>query len=825
MVELIENTFQIDGKPQIVLCGEIHYFRLDSASWQDRIDKLKKTGCNAVASYVPWICHEEEPGLFDLQGRTRPELNLWQFIDLCQQNNLYFIIRPGPFIMAEMKNEGLPGWLYQQFPEIVPRGWDNKPCSTKNVDLLAPSYLIAAQKWYAALIEGLLPRLQPAGGNIIAFQLDNEIGMLSWVSNSPDLSSAALDRFFKWLSVYYDKNQLRARYSDCLERLTNNKQMVLSPPDSCAVQLWNDLARFLRSSFAEYVNALRDYARKAGIRDIPFIINIHGTAGGRALQFPVGISQLQMCYQNTDILPGSDLYLGNLDRNNFHDLYMVNALLKASMTDNKPISSAEFEAGDGDYGQTLGGYDQSAFDLKLRMAVAQGNRLINIYLFAGGHNYRFNKPIGDGDDRIAFTGERHGFAAPVGPEGQLNRTYSKLCRSTSAIKAVTDWLADSQEITDNLHIGFISEYYATECHYPGSKSAIDYIACIERCRAGLFWDSAVRSVLLGGYRFKAADLKLSWPKICANGAIILPSARFMASSLQKQIAEYLISGGQILLLGELPSMDLDRKPCTLLIDTLGIKNVSCLTAGPEFYLTVQTIGLSSDIAEYHAGWAQIYDIPEKAQALFAIYPDKKCCGFQIKTGEGKLQAITTETIGDIGLYAELLHNFGIEPGLANDDPDRGLFATMTANGNGGKILHVLNLDDKDKTVKFTYNNQPLLGNNSVRISGKSGLLLPMGVHVMSSIADNSLRGYEIVYSTAEICSFSETRVSVYQKNGGETIVLRTKGEITVPGECKYVKQNDKHIITFPDTRWEEKIQSIDICYNCSDIKNCSESDG
>ena len=50
--------------------------------------------------------------------------------------------------------------------------------------------------------------------------------------------------------------------------------------------------------------------------------------------------------------------------------------------------------------------------------MAQGNRLINYYLFAGGHNPPLDEPVGDGNDRIAFTGERHGFAAPIDPEGR-----------------------------------------------------------------------------------------------------------------------------------------------------------------------------------------------------------------------------------------------------------------------------------------------------------------------------------------------------------------------------------------------------------------------
>jgi beta-galactosidase len=179
MIEITQKQIRIDGRPAIILCGEIHYYRLRREEWQDRIDKLKAAGCNAVASYVPWLCHEETEGAVDLEGRTRPELDLAGFIDLCRDNGLYFFLRPGPFIMAEMKNEGLPYWIYRKHPDIVPLGWDGRPAATATVDYLAPGFLAEARRWYEAVMAVAAPRLQPNGGNIIAIQLDNEIGMLS----------------------------------------------------------------------------------------------------------------------------------------------------------------------------------------------------------------------------------------------------------------------------------------------------------------------------------------------------------------------------------------------------------------------------------------------------------------------------------------------------------------------------------------------------------------------------------------------------------------------------------------------------------------------
>lgn len=296
MVEIANRQIIIDGRPQIVLCGEIHYFRLRRDEWQDRIDKLRAAGFNAVASYIPWLCHEPSEGAFDLDGSTRPELDLAAFIDLCRDNGLWFFARPGPFVMAELKNEGLPYWVYAKHPEIVAPSWDDEKVPSKTVDYLAPAFLEAARNWYRAVMPLLAPRLEPQGGNVIAVQLDNEIGMLSWVTNRPDLSDALLDDFGRWLEQHHAPDALPQRYPFDLDNAAIRNPALRSPAESYAAALLHDLGRYMRDRFRRYVATLRGYAEEFGVRDVPFVINIHGTAEGRGLSYPIGISQLYEAY-------------------------------------------------------------------------------------------------------------------------------------------------------------------------------------------------------------------------------------------------------------------------------------------------------------------------------------------------------------------------------------------------------------------------------------------------------------------------------------------------------------------------------------------------
>ena len=142
---------------------------------------------------------------------------------------------------------------------------------TRTLDYLAPGFLQEAHHWYAAVMRVIAPRLQPNGGNIIAVQLDNEIGMLSWISNAPDLTDNVLADFVGWLSRQHDEAALRVRYPFGLDNPDIRAAAIRSPKDEYAAQWMRDLGHFMRDRYARYVAALRSYAEECGVKDVPFL--------------------------------------------------------------------------------------------------------------------------------------------------------------------------------------------------------------------------------------------------------------------------------------------------------------------------------------------------------------------------------------------------------------------------------------------------------------------------------------------------------------------------------------------------------------------------
>ncbi|KIY23526.1 beta-galactosidase [Mesobacillus subterraneus] len=764
MIEIKDKQIVIDGKPELIMAGEIHYFRLPPSEWQDRLDKLKLAGCNAVSTYVPWLIHEPTEGKIDLIGKTRPELDLKGFIELCEKNDFYFFLRPGPFIMAEMKNEGLPFWIYEKYPEVIPTGWNKKTATTKTIDYLAPRFLNAAKKWYKAVVETVTPHLHQNGGKIIAFQLDNEIGMLSWVSNTPDLTENVLMDFAAWLEKEYKPEVLSERYPFDLREMQARNNAIRSPKESYAPQLMKDLGYYMRNRFARYVATLRGYAEEYGVKNIPFVVNIHGTGGLRGFTFPIGISQLYESYtQGPGYLSGSDIYFGDLEMNNFQDLYLINGFMDSVHLPDQPLTSVEFNCGDGNFGNTYGGrYDPSAADLKARMCIAQGNRMINYYLFTGGYNFRWDVPLNDGNDRIAFTGERHGFAAPVSPEGELNYTFPRMARGIRTIMAVAEKAAAMDEERDDVKFAFIPDYYMTEYRYAKSEKMAAITANLEANRASGSWEMMARGMLLSGYRFGATDIQNRPLSPKETPVLALPSARYMSANIQLKLVEYMETGGGVLLYGEVPQYDMEGKDCTILADAFGVKHKGILRDSGEFYLSLYADGWAAPRPEIRSYFAQVFDV-DKTTPLFRVYGTDEVCGFQTSNGKGGAIVIAGALPGDFQFIKEALERLGAKAKLTHDFKDHGIFMTSTANKEGERFIHLLNLDGFDKSFHICEQGTVLFGGKEITLQCKEGVMLPFNM---------AFGNRKIVWSTAEIIAIKEDSIEFRLTQNQDVIAFK-----------------------------------------------------
>ncbi|XP_060528721.1 beta-galactosidase-1-like protein 3 [Cylas formicarius] len=155
--------FTLNGKNISIYSGAIHYFRVPRVYWRNRLTKLRAAGFNAVETYIPWNLHEPQSGVYDFgNGGSEMEdfLHLETFIELAQREDLFVIIRAGPFICAEFEYGGFPSWLLRE-RDIAFR-------SSNSV------YMQYVSRWFNVLLPILAKHQFTKGGAIIMFQVENE---------------------------------------------------------------------------------------------------------------------------------------------------------------------------------------------------------------------------------------------------------------------------------------------------------------------------------------------------------------------------------------------------------------------------------------------------------------------------------------------------------------------------------------------------------------------------------------------------------------------------------------------------------------------------
>jgi beta-galactosidase len=787
VIDIARRRIIIDGEPVVVMAGEVHYFRVARDEWQDRIDKVKEVGCNAVASYIPWLWHELPDATMDVTGASRPERDIAGFIDLCRDNGLWFIARPGPFIMAELKNEGLPYRLYTEHPEIVPTGWDGKPAPTRTVDYLAPAYLAECRRWFATILPVIASRLQPAGGNVIGVQLDNEVGMLAWVTNSPDLTDDLLADFRGWCEARYG-DALKARY----QLDADWRQVVESPDEQWAPALRVDLGLFMRHRFARYTGELTAMARDNGIRDVPLLINIHGTEGGNGVPFAIGVSQLMETYAGVPgLVAGSDHYLGDMSLDTTTDIHFINATMAAVNDADQPLTSLEFEAGTGDYGGGLDNiYDESSVDLKTRLCLAQGNRMINYYLLAGGINPPLDEPVGDGNDRISFTGERHGTAAPIGPEGQRGLNFAATSRVCAAVAANARWLADLDEEHDDVAVGFLPDAFATEYHHPGSAVMTAVVDDLAAHRGPGERKALWRSLLFAGHRFSAVNLQdrdVALPRVVA-----LASGSHLDAAVQQRLVDYVYGGGSLLLLGRLPERDLEGQVCRVLADAIGVTGADTIWGTSSYYPSVRGREWADVIPETRVGWLQ----PLASDSATAVLGDVAghVCGVEARVGAGNVVLLAAGLPSIPHFFAAAVSRLGAVPGLQLTTDVPGVVALSGSSPIGDRMLHLLNPTGYPAVVHVSIDDA-VIGGGALHVPAKTGHMLALGLTTPWG---------RIISSTAEVTGLTDSGVSFAPGVGdgfggvGALVVLDTDREVAAEG-ATVTREGTQVTITVHDT--------------------------
>lgn len=668
------GVYQKEGKSLFLTSGEFHYFRVPKSDWRARLSLLKEAGILCAATYIPWLLHEPEEGVFDFD--SAPWLQLEEFLKLCGEMGIYVICRPGPYQYSELCYNGLPAWLVRQYPQILAADITGRPLTRGSVSYLHPLFLEKARAWFDQVCPIIAKYTLQNGGSVLYVQVDNELMGIhdwygSWDYNSETMGFGKENgRYSQFLQRRYDSiTELGAAYGQAYSSFREvyplAKQAVSCLADLRRVKDYQD---FYFSVIAEYVSLLRGWIRNAGI-DSPII---HNSASPYMNAF----------FRETTEQAGSDFLLGcdhyynlNMDweQNNptpryAAKVYGSNEMLRAM---GYPATTLEMPAGSCSSWPPI-----TAKDLRCCYLtnLAFGMKGVNYYIFTGGPN-----PPKSGN-----TTDLYDYCAPVSADGKIRDSYGVLKEFHNFLKEQS-WLEEAW-LSADFNIAMDFDHSRCQFEQPRLLSGVGGIGCWSFLRKGLMITALCQS-------FSPALIKIDAPELIRQTdlPLCIPTAYTMSAAAQQNIVRFLENGGKALLCPVIPEYDENYQPCTLLKDYLGCGSTVPCTDIPDNGLRlnvgeIQNVNITGRLFKTEL-------LPGDAQAIASEETYQTIAGWEKPCGRGKaiwlgLQWLYTNR--EHGQMLEfLLQRMGFNTRRVEcDNPN--LWAVIRTNGKK-RMLFVMNL--------------------------------------------------------------------------------------------------------------------------------------
>jgi len=548
------SGFIIDGEPKPLISGEFHYFRVPHKDWKERLIKLKESGANTVATYIPWIIHEPEEGniVFD----DCPQRNLTEFLELCAELDLMVIARPGPYQYAELVYCGLPVWLIEGHPEILAKRIDGTKVAASAVSYLHPFFLEKAREYIRSADKIITPFLSTNGGPIISVQIDNELcGVQVW-SGSIDYNPEGMG-FGKADGVYpsylkekyQDIKALNLAYNTDFSDFTDINPCTDAPSDETVFgkRFRGDYFESYCVSIEKYALTVADWFKEDGI-DVPLCANAASLNESPLLY---RLPQL-LKRDNMPFLMGTDHYYtlnpDSWENNPTPQEYLKwMASLDIMYEMGMPRTLFEMQGGTLSDFPPMQPETLSAFYF---LQNALGLKGANYYIFTGGPNFGVT----------GSTGDVYDYHAAIGADGEIRPHY--YCQKERNEHTLARSWMQTIDRTFNIQLGFTWEQRRQDKYSP--RFARDDL------RLNKYTQSLQFALIGEGYHPKYCEIG---NELDTSKLLLLPCDGRMTAEKQKNVIDFIKKGGKVIITPFVPETDEDFNPCTLLKDYIGMGEI------------------------------------------------------------------------------------------------------------------------------------------------------------------------------------------------------------------------------------------------------------
>ncbi len=679
--------FLKNNKPHFVISGEIHYFRLDPKLWEKHLKLLKQSGANTTSTYIPWDWHEIKEGQFDFSGKTNPARNLVKYIELCKKVGLDLIVKPGPYILAEYENQGLPDWLLKKVSKKAYVLDENgNIISPDLMSYLSDEYLDYTFRWYDKVIPLLTKYQHENDGPIIMLQVCNEVGVFQWLTGRIDYNPSVISLFKKFLiDKYQSIQELNKIYGTSYSSFKDISAPVGKIDNRQQYCAYYDFHLFYRKYFAMYLEILSKKIRSYGM-NVQLTHNIPGWIYGNAAELPMLISTYEEILRtNKEIIFGLDHIPEFVSFRNAHSDLACNKILEA-LQPQAPVWAAEFQAGTREHQVKCDANDLETF---YYASLAHGMKSFNYYMFSQGIN-----PKGKG-----FFGKTFYYQTPLEANARSTKLYNSIKKVNSFIRKESEDLLLSKTKAD-ICVGLYKPYFYTELNT--SQMLREKRLDVEKLglqydprfvREELFFNGLLRSLQTLNFQYDLKDLEnTSLENLLKYKQLWIVTTEFMDAETQQLLATFVKKGGKLIMYPVIPTLDLYLNPCSIIQDELKIK-LSKSTSPNK----VHAFGIEDLFTVFRD--KQIFS--DRKADVVAITENEAVCGIRKKIEKG-----TITLLGFAFGYTSDEHLMLVEKLLETDNVKREIKLSdkdiqfIIRKSDKYSYIFLLNYHNEEKTIRL-----------------------------------------------------------------------------------------------------------------------------
>lgn len=556
-VVITDTGIRIGEEDYPIWSGSFHYWRSDPGKWRDILEKIKQMGFCMVESYVPWGVHEQAKGEYDF-GSVDPRKNLKIFLDLCNKLGLYVFLRPGPHINAELDCFGFPERIVfnPKYMARTPYGTPVVyPYATRPFPI--PSYsskefLDEVWEYIDAVYVQIKDYLYP-NGPVVALQSDNEY--CHFFRDSAyilDYSTECLDSYHEFLKQRYGSAR---RISEVYGESVDSIESVKAPSGFSEGQLTKcyDWVSFKEKQITETVGKITSYWRCKGVK-LPIYHNI-------AFQYYTPVDLIAMEQDAVD-LAGIDIYLYHYQGN---DLRRKIRYLAGT---SKLAFVPEFLSGVWfDNPKTPKVSEQKFITL---YSIMNGLKAINFYMLVERDRWQGCPITVDGrirDEYFDFFRDLTQFIYKYGLNGHTRQPTTLLLKNYELGRFQSMFSRiDFSPLVSNAFVNGLNIPPALFRPEPYSGMKFEGQSRQHWCEEP-WLDSIADHFTQLGVDYNISDTQLPYEEMTKYTTLYVSCFECMSQELQQKLLAYLRSGGT-LVVPCLPSMDTEKRKCSILSDAI-----------------------------------------------------------------------------------------------------------------------------------------------------------------------------------------------------------------------------------------------------------------